>query len=156
MRPTATAFAPAALVVPAGMLHPIPLWAVLVVVGPGVVLTAVQVIVTQIIRLRASARITSSRDALRVLEIEDLPHHRKPLDPQPGRGLPRRRNEQRRTVRSRGRVVEHQPAPAPRKRHPDETDRWRHLRETAREPQVGHDRHVTGNENLQAVDVESH
>jgi hypothetical protein len=48
------------------------MWAVLAVVGAGVVLTAVQVIVTQIIRLRASARITSSRDAVRVLEIEDL------------------------------------------------------------------------------------
>ena len=34
--------------------------------------TATQVVVTQIIRLRASARITRSQDALRVLEIEDL------------------------------------------------------------------------------------
>jgi hypothetical protein len=41
-------------------------------------LTTAHVVVTQIIRFRASTRITRSHDALRVLEIEDLPHHRQP------------------------------------------------------------------------------
>jgi hypothetical protein len=59
--------------VPAGALHLLPVWAVLAVVAVGVLLTAMQVIVTQIVRLRASKQISSSRDALRMLEIEDLP-----------------------------------------------------------------------------------
>jgi hypothetical protein len=77
MRPPAatalTAFVPAAMCVPAGVLHLLPLWAVLTLIGVGVLLSSAQVIVTQIIRLRASARITRSQDAVRVLEIEDLP-----------------------------------------------------------------------------------
>src|SRR4051812_47640206 len=80
MRPTATAFAPAALVAPAGLLHLLPVWAVLVVVGVGLVLTVVQGIVTQGIRLRAISRITSSCDALRVLEIEDPPASARTVD----------------------------------------------------------------------------
>ena len=98
MRPTATAFAPAALVVPAGVLHLLPAWAVLVVGGAGLVPAAARVIVTQIIRLRASSHITSSRDALRVLEIEDLPHRRERQD---RHALSRRRREQQRTPASR-------------------------------------------------------
>ena len=66
-------------------------------VGAGVVLTALQVVVTQVIRLRASACITSSRDAVRVLEIEDLPTTARAAIPSRAR-LPCRRNEQRRTV----------------------------------------------------------
>ena len=73
MRSTAATVISTALVVPIGVLHLLPVWAVLVVVGVGVLLTALPVIVTQIIRLRASAHITDSHDALRVLEIEDLP-----------------------------------------------------------------------------------
>ena len=77
MRPTIAtiliAFTPAALGVPAGVLHLLPAWALLGLIGVGVLLTATQVAVTQIIRLRASARITRSQDAVRVLEIEDLP-----------------------------------------------------------------------------------
>jgi hypothetical protein len=46
----------------------------LVLVGVSVLLTATHVVVTQIIRLRASRKITRSQDALGVLEIEDLPH----------------------------------------------------------------------------------
>jgi hypothetical protein len=71
------------------------MWAVLAVVGAGMLLTAMQVIVTQLIRLRASARITSSKDALRVLEIEDLPHHRKTQELRASQALPRQLNEQR-------------------------------------------------------------
>jgi hypothetical protein len=80
MRPTAatglTTFTPAASGVPTGVLHPLPVWAVLALLGVGVLLSSLQVIVTQVIRLRASARITRSQDALRVLEIEDLPRRR--------------------------------------------------------------------------------
>jgi hypothetical protein len=101
MRPTATA--PVALVVPAGVLHLLPIWGILVVVGAGVVLTALQVIVTQVIRLRASARITSSRDALRVLEIEDLPRA-----PDPNR----RRGHLREGAPSRSRAAEDRARPA--------------------------------------------
>jgi hypothetical protein len=92
MRRPATAFAPAALVVPACVLHLLPAWAVLVLVGAGMVLTAAQVIVTLIIRLRASSCITNSRDALRVLEIEDLLHER---HHHRASSLPGRRNQQR-------------------------------------------------------------
>lgn len=58
----------------ATVLQVLPQWALLTLAGVGVLLTAFQVCVTQIIRLRASARISRSQDALRVLEIEDLPH----------------------------------------------------------------------------------
>ena len=44
-------------------------------------LAAAQVVVTQIIRLRASNRITRSPDNLRVLEIEGLPHHQQAMNP---------------------------------------------------------------------------
>jgi hypothetical protein len=73
MRPTAATVTPAALAVPTGVLQLLPVWAVLTVIGIGMLLASVQVIITQIIRLRASKKITSSRDALRALEIEDLP-----------------------------------------------------------------------------------
>jgi hypothetical protein len=80
MRPTATiAFAAlisAAPGIPACVLRLLPIWAVLALIGIGVLLTTVQVIITQVIRLHASARITRSQDALRVLEIEDLPRQR--------------------------------------------------------------------------------
>ena len=44
-----------------------------VISDSGHLLTSAHVVVTELIRLRASARITSSHDAVRVLEIEDLP-----------------------------------------------------------------------------------
>jgi hypothetical protein len=81
-----TALAPIAapgLGVPAVLYGGLPSWCLLALVGVSVLLTATQVIVTQIIRLRASGKITRSQDALRVLEIEDLRGAR------PGRtGLP--------------------------------------------------------------------
>jgi hypothetical protein len=61
---------------PATLLELLPPWALLVLAGVAILLTASQKIGTQIIRLRASAHITSSQDALRVLEIEDLGHPR--------------------------------------------------------------------------------
>jgi hypothetical protein len=79
MRLTALApIAPPAFGVPAALLGVLPAWCLPALVGVSVLLTATHVVVTQIIRLRASGKITRSQDALRVLEIEDLPHqHRK-------------------------------------------------------------------------------
>ncbi|MFZ0118877.1 MAG: hypothetical protein WAN20_20925 [Pseudonocardiaceae bacterium] len=75
MRLTALApLAPPILGVPAVLYGALPSWCLAVLVGVSVLLTATQVIVTQIIRLRVSARITRSQDALQVLQIEDLPH----------------------------------------------------------------------------------
>jgi hypothetical protein len=73
MRSTAlTSIAPPALGVPAVLYGGMPAWCLHVLVGLSVLITVSQVVVTQVIRLRASARITRSQDALRVLEIEDL------------------------------------------------------------------------------------
>jgi hypothetical protein len=57
------------------------------------------VVTTQIIRLRASNRIIRSADNLRVLEIEDLTHRRRPpTHPAPARTrLNQRRAARRRT-----------------------------------------------------------
>ncbi len=77
MRPT-VALAPLAvplLGVPGALNGALPAWALLGLLGITATLTTAHVVVTQIIRLRASARITRSQDALRVLEIEDLLHH---------------------------------------------------------------------------------
>jgi hypothetical protein len=53
-------------------LYPVlPLWCVITLVLTAVSLTAIQAIVTQIIRLRASNMITSSSHALLLLEFED-------------------------------------------------------------------------------------
>lgn len=60
--------------VPAVLYADVPGWCLLVLIGVSVLLTVAQVVVTQLIRLRASAQIVRSQDALRVLEIEDLPH----------------------------------------------------------------------------------
>jgi hypothetical protein len=84
-----TPIAAAALGVPATLLGFLPSWCLIVLVGASVTLTAIPVVVSQIIRLRASGKITRSQDALRVLEIEDLPHRgrqpRRPLgSPGPG------------------------------------------------------------------------
>jgi hypothetical protein len=54
------AFTPAALAVPAGALQLLPVWAVLALLGAGVLLTAPQVIVTPYIRIVAVRRITLS------------------------------------------------------------------------------------------------
>jgi hypothetical protein len=70
--------APLLPAVPAVVYDNLPAWALLALLGVAAALTAVQVVVTQVIRVRASGRITSSKDNLRVLEIEDLPR--------PGRG----------------------------------------------------------------------
>lgn len=78
MRSSAT-LAPLAapvLGIPAAAPGVLPAWALLALLAAAALLTAVQFAVTQIIRLRASNQIANSRDALRVLEIEDLPHHR--------------------------------------------------------------------------------
>lgn len=66
-----TALPACALAVPAGLLQLLPGWAVLALIGVGVLLTVAQVAVTQYIRIRAVGRITRSQDAVRVLEIED-------------------------------------------------------------------------------------
>jgi hypothetical protein len=64
---------PAVLCVYGGL----PGWYLFALVGVAVLLTAAEVIVTQIIRLRASSKITRSQDAIRVLEIEDVAHRRR-------------------------------------------------------------------------------
>jgi hypothetical protein len=70
MRPTALApLAPVALGLPAALLEILPSWASLALAAISALLIATHVIVTQIIRLRAIARVTGSQDALRVLEI---------------------------------------------------------------------------------------
>jgi len=81
MRLTAlTPVAPPVLGLAAVLYEGLPSWCFLALIGVSVVLTATQVVVTQIIRLRASGKITHSQDALRVLEIEDLPHPRPPAE----------------------------------------------------------------------------
>jgi hypothetical protein len=70
--------APPVLGVPAVLYGGLPGWSLVAVVAASVVLTALPIIVTQVIRLRASSRITRSQDALRVLELEDLPCHPRP------------------------------------------------------------------------------
>jgi len=70
--------APAASTVPAVLSGAVPAWCVLTLLGVSTLLTTTHVVVTQIIRLRAINKITRSQDALRVIEIEDLPHRRLP------------------------------------------------------------------------------
>lgn len=56
------------------VLHNVlPIWLLFALVGIAVLLTAAEVTVTQIIRLRVIDRITRSQDTLRALEIEDFP-----------------------------------------------------------------------------------
>lgn len=71
-----TPIAASAVGVPATLLGFLPSWCLIVLIGASVTLTAIPVVITQIIRLRASGKITRSQDALLVLEIEDLPRHR--------------------------------------------------------------------------------
>jgi hypothetical protein len=74
MRLTALAsIASPVLGIPAVLYGGLPGWCLTVLVASSTLLAAVQVIITQVIRLRASAKITCSEDAVRVLEIEDLP-----------------------------------------------------------------------------------
>jgi hypothetical protein len=80
MRPT-TALAPLAPLLtgaPAAVAGALPTWALTTLLAVSALLVVLQVLTTQIIRLRASNQITRSQDNLRVLEIEDLPHHRRP------------------------------------------------------------------------------
>ena len=84
-----TPIATSAVEVPAALFGFLPSWCLIVLVGVSVTLTAIPVVVTQIIRLRASGKITRSQDALRVLEIEDSPNRgRQPKRPlgSPGPG----------------------------------------------------------------------
>jgi hypothetical protein len=67
--------------VPAAVAGALPPWALLTLLGVSALLCVVQVMTTQIIRIRASNRITRSSDNLRVLEIEDLPHHQQARNP---------------------------------------------------------------------------
>jgi len=60
-----------------GLLAVLPLWCLITLVATAIVLTATRVIVTQIIRLRATDKITTSAHALRLLEIEDGPRSRR-------------------------------------------------------------------------------
>lgn len=74
MRLTALAsIAPPVLGVPAVLCGGLPAWCLTVLVTISTLLSVVQVFVTQVIRLRASSKISRGQDAVRVLEIEDLP-----------------------------------------------------------------------------------
>ena len=96
MRPT-TALAPLAPLltgVPAAVAGALPTWTLITLLAVSALLAAAQVATTQIIRLRASNRITRSTDNLRVLEIEDVPHHRQPpTHPNPAPGCTRLSNQ---------------------------------------------------------------
>ena len=80
MRPTTalTPLAPLLTGVPAAVAGALPTWALITLLAVSALLAVLRVVTTQVIRLRASNRITRSPDNLRVLEIEDLPHHRRP------------------------------------------------------------------------------
>lgn len=56
---------------PATLLGILPLWFLITILAVSAALTATQVIVTQIIRLRTSTKITSSADALKLLTAGD-------------------------------------------------------------------------------------
>lgn len=60
---------PPVLAVPTTLLGILPLWFLITILAVSVALTATQVIVTQIIRLRASTKINTSAHALQVLTI---------------------------------------------------------------------------------------
>ena len=62
---------PPVLAVPATLLGILPLWFLITILAVSAALTAIQVIVTQIIRLRASTKITSSAHALQLLTVKD-------------------------------------------------------------------------------------
>ncbi|OLS99370.1 hypothetical protein BJF90_39370 [Pseudonocardia sp. CNS-004] len=64
--------------VPALLCGNLPGWVLGALVAVSALPTAIEVIVTQVIRLRASSRITRSQAALRLMEIEDLPCRAKP------------------------------------------------------------------------------
>ena len=66
-----------ALAASAAPYSDLPAWYLLSLAGVSVALTTARVAVTQIIRLRVSARIATSSDAVRVLEIEDLSYERR-------------------------------------------------------------------------------
>ncbi len=68
--------APPVLGIPAVLYGVLPGWWLPVLLGVSLLLSTTQVVVTQIIRLNACRKITSSQHALAVLEIEDLPHRR--------------------------------------------------------------------------------
>ena len=53
------------------LLGILPLWLLIAILMVSVALTAIQVIVTQVIRLRASTKITTSAHALELLTVED-------------------------------------------------------------------------------------
>ncbi|WP_409496075.1 hypothetical protein [Amycolatopsis sp. cmx-11-12] len=55
----------------AALLRALPVWCVVAVAVVAAATTVARVIVTQIIRLRASNKITTSAHALRVLELEN-------------------------------------------------------------------------------------
>jgi hypothetical protein len=77
MRRTSLAPLAASLVgIPAALHGGLPGWSLSLLVGVVVLLVATEALVTQVIRLRASKRITRSQDALRVLEIEGHYHRR--------------------------------------------------------------------------------
>jgi len=59
-----------ALVVPVALHRGLPAWCAIIAAA---IIAATPVIVIQIIRLRASDRITTSHDNLKLMEIEDLP-----------------------------------------------------------------------------------
>jgi hypothetical protein len=61
---------PPVLAVPAALLGILPLWFLITILAVSVALTAAHVIVTQVIRLRASTKITTSAHALQLLTVE--------------------------------------------------------------------------------------
>jgi hypothetical protein len=61
---------PPVLAVPATLLGILRLWFLIAILAVSVALTATQVIVTQVIRLRVSTKITTSAHALQLLTAE--------------------------------------------------------------------------------------
>jgi hypothetical protein len=78
MRQTSLAsIAPPVVGIPAVLSGGLPAWCLVVLLGVSTLLSTVQVVATQVIRLRASQRVTRSQDNLEVLRIEDLPRFRR-------------------------------------------------------------------------------
>lgn len=61
----------AVVAAPATLLGILPSWFLITILAVSAALTAVQVIVTQVIRLRASSQIATSAHALQLLTVED-------------------------------------------------------------------------------------
>ena len=121
-----------------------PTWALLALLAVSALLAAAQVLITQIIRLRASSRITR-RTTCACSRSKTSP----PPPPADSPGPPAAPAVSGTPLRGA------RPAPKsrPRIRPRFETDHARHATEITTNPHVKHDRHVSGNENLQLLRV---